>query len=571
MNEIAVLAVLAVLIIVIASVFAPRLGIASPILLVVIGIACSLIPGTPDVLVDPEWILFVVLPPILYSAAVNVPAVDFRRDVGTIGALSVGLVVISAFGSALVIWLLLPEIGFAAAVALGAVISPPDAVAATSIGKRLGLPSRLVTILEGEGLVNDATALVMLRTAITAIAGSVSFAGAIGDFARAVLIGVGVGAVAGGLSVWARSRLRDQPVLTTAISLVVPFLAFIPAEELHASGVIAVVTAGLITGHQSARRFSAHDRIAEKTNWRTLQLLLENGVFLLMGFEMTAVVSQVERSGQTLTDATLVALLATVTLVFLRFCFVGVTVAVLGRRRRRAGARATKIGTLAIRITGSEAPNEAARRRRTQITRFLGRRREDAEFDAREAVDWRGGTALAWSGMRGVVTLAAAQSLPADVPRRAELVLVAFLVAVITLVVQGGTLPALIRRLGIRGNDDERARTQLTHLVTEMNRATSAFLTNPSLKREDGRAFEDAVLTSARDKFATTPDAVDAILADADPDSHVQQTQELRRLLVEVRQGVLLDARATGAYDSVTIERVQHLIDSEATRLPPGN
>lgn len=243
MEEFALLAVAGVLIIVLVSLFAPKLGVAAPILLVIVGIGCSLIPGAPRILLEPEWILMIALPPILYSAAVNVPITDFRRDLETISALSVLLVIASAFATGWLIWWVLPDIGFAAAVALGAVISPPDAVAATSIGKKLGLPPRLVMILEGEGLVNDATALVMLRTAIAATAGSITFWGAIGDFVYAVIAGVAVGLLVGALTVWARSRIRQQPVLTTAISLTVPFLAYMPAENLHASGVIAVVAA----------------------------------------------------------------------------------------------------------------------------------------------------------------------------------------------------------------------------------------------------------------------------------------------------------------------------------------
>lgn len=151
MQEWALLAVAAVLIIVAVSYVAPKLGVAAPVLLVLVGMGCSQLPGAPHLVVEPEWILVIVLPPILYSAAVNVPMVDLRRNYATIGSLSVLLVAVSAFGTGLLIWWLLPEIGFAAALALGAVISPPDAVAATSIGKRLGLPPRLVTILEGEG------------------------------------------------------------------------------------------------------------------------------------------------------------------------------------------------------------------------------------------------------------------------------------------------------------------------------------------------------------------------------------------------------------------------------------
>ncbi|MGO3886171.1 MAG: cation:proton antiporter domain-containing protein, partial [Mycetocola sp.] len=235
MTEMAVLAVAALLIIVAVSYVAPKIGVAAPILLVLVGVACSYIPGAPELEIEPDWILMIVLPPILYSAAVNVPIADFRRNMKAITGLSVGLVIVSAGVIGLLLWWLLPDLSLPAAIALGAVVSPPDAVAATSIGKRLGLPPRLVTVLEGEGLVNDATALVLLRSAIAATAGAVSFWGVIGDFAYAVLVAIAVGVVVGAVTVWVRSKL-DDPVLTTAISFGVPFLAFFPAEELNASG-----------------------------------------------------------------------------------------------------------------------------------------------------------------------------------------------------------------------------------------------------------------------------------------------------------------------------------------------
>ncbi|KOV86734.1 sodium:proton antiporter [Nocardia sp. NRRL S-836] len=564
MQEVALLAVVAVLIIVAVSYVAPQLGVAAPVLLVVVGMACSQVPGAPHVAVEPEWILAVVLPPILYSAAVNVPVMDFRRNFRAIGALSVLLVVGSAFGTGLLIWRLLPEVGFPAAVALGAVISPPDAVAATSIGKRLGLPPRLVTILEGEGLVNDATALVLLRTAVAAIAGTVSFWGALGDFGRAVLVGVVVGAVIGAASVWARSRIQGQPVLTTAISFVVPFLAFIPAEELHASGVIAVVTAGLITGHQSAKRFTAHDRISERTNWRTIQLLLENGVFLLMGFEITAVVSDVRASGESVWAAFTLGLLATLALVVLRVVFVVPLIALLRRQQRRADRLTGRIEAVLDRIS-EQGPHPGKRFERA--TRALRRKHADATFYASEGLGWRGGAVLAWSGMRGVVTLAAAQSLPTDVPHRAELVLIAFTVAIVTLLLQGGTLPTLIKLLGIRGNDEEHERREYARLAAEIMAATQALLDNTALERENGKPFDAAVLQQARERGLAVAEILDKMLtADRDPDSPLHQQRELQRLFLDAQQNALLDARAGGTYSSHTLERAQTFIDSQAAR-----
>ncbi|NUL47421.1 sodium:proton antiporter [Cellulosimicrobium funkei] len=561
MEEFALLAVAGVLIIVLVSLFAPKLGVAAPILLVIVGIGCSLIPGAPRILLEPEWILMIALPPILYSAAVNVPITDFRRDFEAISALSVLLVIASAFATGWLIWWVLPDIGFAAAVALGAVISPPDAVAATSIGKRLGLPPRLVMILEGEGLVNDATALVMLRTAIAATAGSITFWGAIGDFVYAVVVGVAVGLLVGALTVWARSRIRQQPVLTTAISLTVPFLAYMPAENLHASGVIAVVAAGLVTGHQAPKRFSAVDRITDRTNWRTIQLLLENGVFLLMGFEITSIVADAESSGRGLWMAVALAAACSVILFGVRILFVVPLIARLRARQRRIPEVAEQLDAALEAV--AEGDQEANPRRAARLQRW----RADAHFQATHSLGWRGGAVLAWSGMRGAVTLAAAQSLPSDFPYRAELILVAFTVAIITLLIQGGTLPLLIRVLGIKGTSEEAEGREVTRLAKEIMAARQAFLDNQALLRENGRPFAPEVLERTRKRGLAATEALAAMVNDDDPDGYAQQHRELRRQLVDVEQSVLLDARAGGTYSSHTLQRAQHFIDAESARM----
>ncbi|MEW1981091.1 sodium:proton antiporter [Citricoccus sp. NPDC079358] len=561
MEEFALLAVAGVLIIVLVSLFAPKLGVAAPILLVIVGIGCSLIPGAPRILLEPEWILMIALPPILYSAAVNVPITDFRRDLETISALSVLLVIASAFATGWLIWWVLPDIGFAAAVALGAVISPPDAVAATSIGKKLGLPPRLVMILEGEGLVNDATALVMLRTAIAATAGSITFWGAIGDFVYAVLAGVAVGLLVGALTVWARSRIRQQPVLTTAISLTVPFLAYMPAEHLEASGVIAVVAAGLVTGHQAPKRFSAVDRITDRTNWRTIQLLLENGVFLLMGFEITSIVADAESSGRGLWMAVVLAAACTVILFGVRILFVVPLIARLRARQRRIPGVAQQLDAALEAV--AEGDEEANPRRAARLQRW----RADAQFQATHSLGWRGGAVLAWSGMRGAVTLAAAQSLPSDIPYRAELILIAFSVAIFTLVIQGGTLPLLIRVLGIKGTSEEAEGREVTRLAEEIIAARQAFLENQTLQRENGKPFAPEVLERTRSRGLASTEALAAMVHEDDPDGHAQQHRELRRQLVDVEQSVLLDARAGGTYSSHTLQRAQHFIDAESARM----
>ncbi|SEC02707.1 sodium/proton antiporter, CPA1 family [Paramicrobacterium humi] len=564
-SQLALLGALGVLIIVVVSYFAPKLGVAAPVILVLLGVGASFIPGAPEFELPPEFVLMVVLPPILYSAAVNVPIVDFRRNVKAISGLSVLLVLVSAFVTGFVFHLLVPDLSMAAAVALGAVISPPDAVAATSIGKRLGLPARLVTVLEGEGLVNDATALVLLRTAIAATGGAVSFLGAAGEFFYAVAAGVAIGVVVGILSVWARSKLDDS-VLTTAISFAVPFIAYMPAEQLGASGVVAVVTAGLITGHQSAKHFSAQDRISERINWRTAQLILENGVFLVMGYEMHVLIGHVEEKGESVTEALLLGLLATGVLLVVRVLFVTPLIATLRRDQREARKRSPRVDRALERLAAADSPNTKRSKRWHRATRILQRRQADLDFLASEGLGWRGGAVIAWAGMRGVVTLAAAQSLPTLIPHQPQLVLTAFTVALITLVVQGGTLPLLIRLLGIKGSSAAADRIELAEVVDEIGRIGSALLDNPDLKQPNGQSYDKKVVSQVRVDTARISAAMSES-ANLDHPGPQAQRRALRARVLQAERAALLDARSRGVYSSRVLERAQAILDAEETRL----
>lgn len=560
-----IVAVIAVLLIVAASYLAPKFGIATPIALVVIGLGLSLLPGIPEIAPPPELILAGVLPPLLYSAAVHMPVVDFRRELRSIGILSVLLVLISAFGTGTLLWWIFPDLSFAAGVAVGAVISPPDAVAATSIGKRLGLPPRLLTILEGEGLVNDATALVLLRTAVAAAAGSFSFWHAAGDFAYAVVIAVLIGVLVGALTVAIRARL-DQPALTTAISFVVPFLAFLPAEILGASGVLSVVAAGLVTGAAGVRRLSAQDRTSERLNWLTIQLLLENGVFLLMGLQLRTLVTGVRGAGLSVADALWIGLVLVVVLAVIRA--VVVAPVILSERRGRAdqeerARRYEQVLDRVAEVRRESTTTETMERRLMRAGRWLERHQADARFYAGNGLGGRGGIVLAWSGMRGVVTLAAAQTLPLDFPYRAQLVLIAFVVALVTLVGQGGTLPLLIRVLGIRGTDEEQQRRELSLLWDELQEAaTTQVLDNPELRRREGGPFAPEVLEHVRRRAEQRGEQA----APEAQDSRASQLSELVQRLQEVQQDALNEARSVGAYDSRTISRAQSVLDATSTR-----
>jgi CPA1 family monovalent cation:H+ antiporter len=560
-----VLGVIAVALIVGAAVLGKKTGIASVLLLLVIGIVIGYIPGVPPVDIDPEWILAGVLPLLLYSSAVNVPFTDFRRNLRAITGLSVTLVIVTAVISGLVLSLLLPGLGLAAAIALGAVISPTDAVAATSIAKRLGLPNRLVAVLEGESLVNDASALVLLRSALAATAGTVSLWGIAADFVYATVLAIGIGLVVGFITVWIRARI-SEPVVTTTISFAIPFIAFVPAEYFGASGVIAVVTAGLVTGHRGASRFAANQRISDHTNWATVQFILEHAVFLLMGLELHAFVEDVADSPGGVPSAVLLGLVLTATVVIVRFLFVIPQLAVLRRWERRSVENSDRrLGGVRefIDATPSETPREERRKR--GLLRRVSKHEADSEFYRAEGLQWRESFVISWAGMRGVVTLAAAQSLPAVTPFRSTRFLVAFVVAVVTLFGLGGTLPLVIRRTKITGTGDEARMQEIRELLETVNRAAVATLDDPEKTRIDGTPVDPTIVAGLRARYerpARTEIAEDSA-SEIDARSQMMILDERMR---ETARAELLDARALGSFSSEAIAAVQRLLDIEESR-----
>ncbi|HZI37705.1 MAG TPA: cation:proton antiporter, partial [Acidimicrobiia bacterium] len=310
-------------------------------------------------------------------------------------------------------WLLIPGLPLAAGFALGAVVAPPDAVAATAVGRRVGLPRRMTNILEGESLLNDAIALVALRTSVAALAGSIT-AWRIGvETAVAAVGGTMVGLAVGAALIVVRRRIEDV-VLDTTLSLLAPFVAFIAAEELsishtHPSGVLAVVITGAMLGHCTDQLQSARARISERINWETIQFALENSVFLLIGLQVRDVLDDVSRSS--LGGSRLVVVCAGVlaATIVSRFLWV---------------FPATYLPRLIPAIRRVDPPPP-----------------------------WQVPAGVSWAGMRGVVTLAAVFALPESTPHRPVLVLAAFTVVAGTLLVQGATLPMVIRRLGLRGPD----------------------------------------------------------------------------------------------------------------------
>ena len=530
-------AVICLIIIVGVSVLSPKLRLATPIVLVVIGLGISIIPGVPPVHVPSEVILAGVLPPLLYSSAINLPLVDFRKNFGAISVLSVLLVIVSAFITGFLLFLILPDLDIAAAIALGAVISPTDAVAATSIGKRLGLPPRLIAVLEGESLVNDASALVLLRTAIGATAGTLALGGVGGgvvDFAYSSVAAIAIGLVIGFVTVFLRSKINDS-VLTTAVSFIIPFIAYIPAEAIGASGVLSVVVAGLYTGHMGAKHFTASTRISERLNWRTIQFLLENGVFLLMGLELkdifvAATVQSSESQNLNAVGSVVLGLGAALVLLVIRFAFVGPLLAVQQARAHR---------------------------------------RDPGGTDAAEATGWRGGVVLSWAGMRGVVTVAAAQSLPEGTPYRNQLVLIAFTVSIITLILQGGTLPWIIRVTRLKGIDEAADHAEFATLVDELRAAGLRVLETPEVSLPNGEVVDESVVDRVRSDADLRSESAweRAHAADAGGSAPHEQYRVLRLSVLRAERAALLDARTRGEYSSRILVRAQVMLDQEESRL----
>ena len=506
---------------------ARRLGISAPLLLVVIGIAASYLPFVPRVELSSEVVLVGFLPPLLYSAAIKTSLVDFSRHRRSIGLLSVGLVVFTAVGVGLVAyWLLgsaaedqgLEPLPLWAAFAIGAVVAPPDAVAATAIAKRVGLPRRVVTILEGESLLNDATALVCLRTATAAalITPTVLDVGL--DFLRAAGGGVVIGLAVAFVLAKIRKRFTD-PVLDTTLSLTAPFIAYIAAEEVHASGVLAVVVTGLLLGHKAPIIQSAASRMSERTNWRTFQFLLENTVFLLIGLQTRWILDD-------LADSPL------------------------------------STGTIALATVGVFAAVVLLRPLWVFPTTYLSRRILGRSRPGPVSVQSL--VVVSWAGMRGVVTLAAVFVLPENTPHREVLVFIALAVTAGTLLLQGSTLPWLVRRMRLPGPDPAEDALQEAAVLQGAHKAAEEEL--------------DRIITP------NDPEEVIAILRQRGearalaawerlgrPESEYETPSEayrrLRMAMLETERAHILKVRDDGLVADEVLQRAQVTLDIEESIL----
>ncbi|GGJ76498.1 Na+/H+ antiporter [Streptomyces camponoticapitis] len=392
---------------------ARRTPVPPPLLLVTAGLGAAYLPGVPSYVLDPDVVLPLLLPPLLHMAAVDSSYLDLRANLRAVGLLSVGYVLFATLAVGYLAYLFIPDLPLTAALVLGAVIAPPDAVAATAIARKLGLPSRITTILQGESLVNDATAITAFKVALAAAVGEgASWAGGIGEFALASLGGIGVGLVLMVPLHWLRTHLREA-LLQNTLSLLIPFVAYAAAEQVGASGVLAVVVVGLYLGHRSWQVDFA-TRLQEDAVWRMVSFVLESVVFALIGLQLPYVLKGLGSYGGMEVAGYAVGVFVTVVLV--RYIWVYPA---------------------------------------TFVPRWLSRRIREREPDT----NWKAPLIVGWAGMRGVVSLAIAFSIPLtvhdgdDFPARNLVLFLTFTTVIGTLVVQGLTLPVLIRKLKLPGRD----------------------------------------------------------------------------------------------------------------------
>lgn len=496
------------------ALIAQRSRLPYSVVLVVGGMAIAFIPGMPQIELDPHIALAFFLPPLLQASAYRTDWQGFRDNLRPILLLAVGAVLFTTICIAFVARLLIPDLPWAAAIALGAIVAPPDAVAAGSILQRLRLPRRLVTVLEGESLINDASALVVYRFAVAAMVTAFSPWEAVGALVLVAGGGVLIGWAMGRAAIWLLPRLRDT-LLETAASFVLCFAAFLAAEAVHASGVMAVVTAGIMLGRASHTALSARTRQEARVVWDFLEFILNSLVFILIGLQLNAILGRLDAY----TPLTLIGLAAVLSVVLIVSRFLWI------------------------------APVVWLPRLIPQI-----RRRDPLPPFSHIIV-------MSWAGMRGVVSLAAALALPIGFPARDLLIFLAFCAILATLVVQGTTLEWVIRRLGVEEKRSARMGWEEAAARTLVAQASLARLVAHADDPLDGAIAQD-ILPEYRDNVRLLDGIGQGAVA-------AERTARLQLRLEALQHGRarLLRHHAEDGLDEELLQRIGQELDLEELRL----
>jgi Na+/H+ antiporter len=512
---------------------AQRLAIPYPILFVIGGLFIGFVPILPAQLkLDPNFIFFLFLPPLLYIQAIYTSWRDFRFYLRPILLLAIGLVLATTVAVAFVAHAIVPGLPLAAGFVLGAIISPPDAIAASAIAKRLGLPRRVVTILEGESLVNDATSLVIYKVALAAtlglsmLGGTHSFIGRIwipGEFIYVAVGGVAVGLVVGKAVNWLRQRLlEDGPQIFVTMSLLTPYVSYLLADQfLHVSGVLSVVTTGLYIGWLSPEVINASIRLQVQAVWEFIIYLLNGMVFVLIGLQLPHILASMQQHWWPYPFLQAVA----------------INVVCIGVR-------------LAWVFPGAYLP------------RLLHRRVRETE----EKPDWRQVFIIGWSGMRGIVSLAAALALSGypEFPRPHLVQFIAFSVIFTTLVFQGLTLPILIRFLGV-GDDGIPAREELA-ARTHISKAVFEKIEELRLEAKLPVTALESVEAFYRERALVLKDELVDQLGWSRQRHHALSVRRLNRIAIATQRRALLSLRSSGQIGDDVMHRIEHELDLEEVR-----
>jgi Na+/H+ antiporter len=485
--------------------------IPAPIVLVLGGLAIAFVPALPNVELEPDTVFLVFLPPLVYAAGWRTSPQELRAVMRPLALLAIGLVFLAAAAVALVAHALVPGMSWAEAAILGAVLAPTDAVAATSIFRRLGAPERVRLLVEGESMINDGTALVLYRIAVGVATGSAfSLGTGAFEFVEVAAGGIAVGLVVGVLSDLVVRRQSD-PGLAIVLTLLTAYGAYIGAEELHVSGILAAVVAGLYGGWRSPRSLDADVRLSAIAFWQVLVYGLEITLFVLLGLQLPEIVDTLNESSSGVSELLLPAAALAATSIAVRLAFV-----------------------FAIGGDAGETPGQ----------RF----------------------AIGWSGMRGAVSLAAALAVPLSVSGRPQIIFLTFALILVTLVGQGLSLPYIVRALGL----EEPRRWSDEEAVARMEAAQSAL--DRLDEMEDEERASEGQLKRLRDLYRARFRMCQAVLGGEDPDAAAREQRiadygDLRRELIGIERDELLALSGAGRLRNETMRQIERDLDLEEARI----
>lgn len=520
MNNITIVIILLTVITALSE-LADRIKIPQPILLVLVGIAIGLLPGLPSVTLDPDLVFLIFLPPVLYAAAWGTSWPDFKASIRPISLLAIGCVLFTTTMVAVIAHAFIPGFGWAESFVLGAIISPPDAVAATAATSGLGVPKRIITILEGESLVNDATGLIAYRYAVVA-AGSGAFvfwlAGL--NFFYVAGLGIIIGFAMGIIFYYIHKITPDNPTNDTVLTFIAPYASYLIAEYFHASGVLSVVVMGVFMSPQASVVFNHQTRLQAYRVWDTVMFILNGLIFILIGLQLPAIIRGL--GNFSIPEALGYGVLISVATIVLRIIWV---------------------------FPGAYIPRWI----------FRSIREREKDFSPRFT------TVIAWSGMRGVVSLAAALALPLTIndkpfPNRDIILFITFSVIFATLVLQGLTLPRLIRWLGIKPDSAEEQQEQTARM-----RVASSIIEH--IEENYSLSLSDNVLSQVKSKYEIRIEKMRQETSRKMSNEQIEEFHRIQNELLKAERKVILDLRRSHAIGDEVHRKLEYELDLEEERL----